>query len=80
MHTLILYSRPGCHLCERLLDELQPMLGPDDAVRIVDISEDPELTRRYGLRIPVLHTGTQELSAWPFDRARVASYLESRNA
>ena len=80
MHSLILYSRPGCHLCELLLDELRPMLGPSDEVRIVDISENADLTRRYGLRIPVLHTGTQELSAWPFDRARVASYLKSRNS
>jgi Glutaredoxin-like domain (DUF836) len=76
--NLILYSRAQCHLCEQLLEELASLLdqGERAAVRIVDIDEDPQLVRRYGLRIPVL-TGDdgQELCSFPLDLARVKSYL-----
>jgi hypothetical protein len=77
---LVLYSRPECHLCEELLEQLRPMLEPADEVRIVDISGDIGLERRYSLRIPVLTTEDGlELSSYPFDRDRVANYLaESR--
>jgi hypothetical protein len=77
---LVLYSRPECHLCEELLEQLGPMLEPTDKVRIVDIDGDIGLERRYGLRIPVLTTEDGlELSSYPFDRDRVANYLaESR--
>jgi hypothetical protein len=77
---LVLYSRPECHLCEELLEQLGPMLEPTDKVRIVDIDGDIGLERRYGPRIPVLTTEDGlELSSYPFDRDRVANYLaESR--
>ena len=76
MKTLSLYSRPGCHLCEELEAELRELLaGRAVAVTIVDISDDPGLETRYGLRIPVLAHGEEELSGYPLDRKRVERYL-----
>ncbi len=75
MKRLVLYSRPGCHLCEELLEELAPLLPPDAVVETVDISGDPALERRYGLRIPVLESAGVELSSYPLDRARVERFL-----
>lgn len=75
MTELTLYSRPGCHLCELLLAELAPLLGSDVVVATVDVSEDEGLERRYGLRIPVLACGEEELSSYPLDRERVARFL-----
>ena len=48
--------REGCGLCEEMLAELETLgrtlkLPPID---VVDVDSDPELTRRYGLHIPVL--------------------------
>ena len=80
MVRLTLYSRAGCHLCEMLLDELAPLIGGKAEVEIVDISDDPELMRRYGLRIPVLSCGTSELSAYPLNRERVREFLATRVA
>jgi hypothetical protein len=77
MKTLFLYSRPGCHLCELLAEELQPLLTGRAVLRFVDIGEDAALQRRYGLRIPVLVTDDGELSGYPLDRARVVKYLET---
>lgn len=74
--TLTLYSRPECHLCEQLETELYELLqGRDVAVRIVDITEDPELEREYLIRIPVLADGATELSEYPLDRGRVERWL-----
>ena len=52
---VILYTRPGCHLCEAAEAEIA---GADCAeqftLEIVNIEPDPTLVRRYGLEIPVV--------------------------
>lgn len=78
MRTLKLFSRPQCHLCELLLDELRPLLDATTAVEIVDISEDPDLMRRYGLRIPVLSCDGEEISGYPLDTDRVRRILATQ--
>ena len=76
MKTLQLYSRPGCHLCERLEAELGPVISGHALLEIIDISEDPTLLRRYGLRIPVLADDGRELSGYPLQVDRVRSHLK----
>src|SRR5690606_40477163 len=74
--TLTLYSRPGCHLCEDLEADLAEMIrGRSISVEIVDISDDPGLERRYGVRIPVRADGATELSGYPLYRERIAGWL-----
>lgn len=81
IRVLTLYSRPGCHLCEQVEIELLEMLrGRPVEVRLVDITEDPDLEREYFIRIPVLADGATELSEYPLDRARVASWLAESSA
>ena len=75
MRRLTLYSRPDCHLCELLVADLMPLLSPDIQLDVVDISDDIDLTRRYGLRIPVLLEKGQELSSYPLDKAHVRAHL-----
>jgi hypothetical protein len=74
---LTLYSRPECHLCEALLADLLPLLGPEVSVETVDVDSSVALERRYGLRIPVLAAGDVELSGYPLDREGVRRYLAS---
>jgi hypothetical protein len=73
--TLTLYSRPECHLCELLTEELAPLVGDRVRLEVVDIGTDPALERRYGLRIPVLMAGDTELSGYPLDHDRVRRHL-----
>jgi hypothetical protein len=75
--TLTLYSRPECHLCEALLEELAPLLPESVAVVKFDVDSSAETMRRYGLRIPVLAAGNEELSGYPLDRERVQRFLDS---
>jgi hypothetical protein len=71
------YSRPGCGLCEQMLEELASVLPPAEAARVqvVDIDTDPELTRKYGTRIPVLLVDGEFVCAYRLDRQRVAAHL-----
>ena len=51
----LLYSRPGCGLCEEMLLELAAL--PDAAqagVDVLDMDADPAAKVRYGHKIPVL--------------------------
>lgn len=51
MPEVILYTRPGCHLCEDARAVLEAYgLEP----RLVNIDTDPALQERYRLTIPVV--------------------------
>ena len=75
MRRLQLYSRPGCHLCERLLEELAPEVLGRAQIEVVNIDSDPELKKRFGLRIPVLAADERELSGYPLDLEAVEKFL-----
>ena len=75
MKALVLFSREDCHLCERLVEALVPVIENRATLEIVDIDVDPELVDRYGLRIPVLVGEGTELSGYPLDQSRVERYL-----
>lgn len=71
------YSRADCSLCERMLDELAELLGPEGAaaVQVVDIGGQPELEHRYGARIPVLTLDGEFVCAYRLDADRVRAFL-----
>jgi hypothetical protein len=74
---LYLYTREGCHLCERFLLDLGldfPAVARSVAMR--DIDAVTAWAAAYGLRIPVLTIGDDEvLCEGHYDRARVQSAL-----
>ena len=53
MH-LILYSKPGCHLCEGLEAKLNQVTQFDFELEIRDITTNDELFDAYQYTIPVL--------------------------
>jgi hypothetical protein len=52
---VILYSKPGCHLCEQSKEAMQAA-GCSDLFTIeeINIETDPELNARYRYDIPVI--------------------------
>jgi hypothetical protein len=51
----LLYSRPGCGLCEEMLQALAALPAVSGvAVDVVDVDADADTRRRYGHKIPVL--------------------------
>ena len=52
--TLLLLTRPGCHLCEEFRDELEQAFPGRYQLREACVDDRPEWRERYGLKIPVL--------------------------
>ena len=78
---LTLFSRRDCPLC----DEMRRDLAAWDAgqgryhLTVVDIETDRRLSRRYGLRIPVLTRGEEEICAGRLDTTRHGLFLAAVN-
>jgi glutaredoxin len=58
MARLVMYSRPGCHLCD---DARVVLLRVGEPFDEVDIESDDELLKRYLERIPVIALDGEEL-------------------
>lgn len=77
--TLVLYRRPGCQICdegEETVREAARTLGRRVRLLRVDITEDPELMKRYLVEIPVLAEldGRERMRA-PFDPGAILALL-----
>ncbi|HEY9888429.1 MAG TPA: glutaredoxin family protein [Candidatus Obscuribacterales bacterium] len=51
---LVLYSKPGCHLCEGLQAKLEALSHLDFELEIRNITTRPDWFDRYQYEIPVL--------------------------
>ncbi|NER81713.1 MAG: glutaredoxin family protein [Leptolyngbya sp. SIO1D8] len=51
---LVLYSKPGCHLCEGLQEKLEALGHLDFTLEIRDITTRPDWFAAYQYEIPVL--------------------------
>jgi glutaredoxin len=80
--TVTVLSRPGCHLCEEAMAELDAHLqaraesGPSIVVEEVDIETDDDLHRRYLERIPVIKVGDRIISEIWFEAGSFDEALE----
>ena len=54
MMKLILYSKPGCHLCEGLAEKLEAASHLHFELEVRDITTRDEWFQRYQYEIPVL--------------------------
>ena len=77
---VLLYTRPGCHLCENASADLAPLArrhGLD--VRTINIEDDAEAYDRWWDRIPVIVVGETVLKA-PIDRVALRRAIERARA
>jgi thioredoxin reductase (NADPH) len=76
MREVTVFSRQRCHLCELLLEEIEPLCRAHGvALSVVDVDMDANRRERYGPRVPVVCAGDVELCCGHFDRARVVAWL-----
>lgn len=75
--TWTVLGRVDCSLCEQLLVDLAQLLDPEQAARVqvLEVSEDPELERKYGSRVPVLLHEGEFVCAYRLDPERVRALL-----
>jgi glutaredoxin len=73
--NVVLFTRRGCHLCERVEDLLASHF-PD--VVIVDVDATPEDAARYGMRVPVLQVDGLDVLEGRIDEAALVAALGIR--
>ncbi|HET9671584.1 MAG TPA: glutaredoxin family protein [Actinomycetota bacterium] len=76
MRHVVLYSRPGCHLCDVARDVLEAVRAriPFE-LEEVDIRADQALELEYGIRIPVVTVDGEERFEVTVDRDQLVSIL-----
>jgi len=82
MADVVVYSRPGCHLCEEALEQIVALHGEGYRFNLheVDIESNDLLLRRYLERIPVVEVDGVEVSELVLDRAAVKARLDTVGA
>jgi glutaredoxin len=70
--SLVLYGRPGCHLCDDARQVLERLGHPFEEV---DIESDEALLRRWLERIPVIVRDGEILSELVVNEARLQARL-----
>jgi hypothetical protein len=71
------YSRPGCHLCELLVDELMPLIRGRLDLEMVNIDDSPELTLKYGTLIPLVEYDGETVCNFHLDSAAIRAILRT---
>jgi thioredoxin-like negative regulator of GroEL len=75
--TLVVLSRPLCHLCTDLLAALEPLAHARGLqVAVLDIDDHPDLETRFGRDIPVVLWEGQCIHAGPAKGERLAWVLQ----
>jgi glutaredoxin len=79
---VVVYSRPGCHLCEEALEAIVALHseGYRFALREVDIESDELLLLRMLERIPVVEVDGVPVSELVLDQAGLRARLDTVGA
>jgi c-di-GMP-related signal transduction protein len=82
MADVVVYSRPGCHLCEEAFEQIVALHkeGYRFSLHEIDIESNDLLLRRYLERIPVVEVDGLEVSELILDRAALKTRLDTVGA
>jgi hypothetical protein len=74
---LTVYSRPGCHLCEKLIEELLPLIRDRAELEVLNIDTRADWTQAYGSLIPLVELNGRALCHYHLDRGAVVAALDA---
>ena len=75
---VVVYSRRGCHLCELLLGELEPLVRGKAVILVRDVDEREEWQAAYGDSVPVVFIGGDEICRCKLDKRAVLEKIAAR--
>ena len=75
MPTLHVYSRQSCHLCDVLLEQLQPLVAGVMTIEVRDIDTRPEWHEQHFLDIPVVEFDGQLVCRHRLDTEAIRELL-----
>jgi glutaredoxin len=75
--VVTIYSRENCHLCDVALEALKSVEAElNFKIEKIDIDKDPDLVRKYGEEVPVIHIDGKHHDMFRVDLDRFRSSLE----
>lgn len=82
MADVVVYSRPGCHLCEEAIGQIVALHGAGYRFNLheVDVESDELLLRRYLERIPVVEVDGRVVCDLILDRDALTDMLDTVGA
>ena len=73
---VVVYTRPGCHLCDVALDVVADVCADTGATwKQVYISGNDDLTRQFGDQVPVTYVDGAQHDFWRVDPERLRRAL-----
>jgi len=69
------FSRPGCHLCEELMEQLLSLARDRFTVELRNIDTREDWTEEFGIRIPVVRVGGKDICQYHLDREALQKAL-----
>ena len=77
MNKLILYTKPGCHLCDEMKQVLNDLPGDIKIIiEEVNIETETSLREKYKYKIPVLTLNGRVIAKYRTDRERLIRILK----
>ena len=78
MSRVVMYGKPGCHLCDDAREIIRSVCGELGVEwSEVDITQDDQLFTQYGEQIPVTFVDGKQHDFWRVDPARLRKALMS---
>ena len=75
---VVMYGRPGCHLCDEARVVVERVCAEVGTSYVeVSIDDDPALQERYGEEIPVTLVDGRRHDFWRVDEARLRAALSA---
>ncbi|MCC6422839.1 MAG: glutaredoxin family protein [Phycisphaerales bacterium] len=79
MDELILYGKPGCHLCDVMKGVILEVAKSRTLnLRVVNILDDPQIHQLYRYEIPVLLVNGREIARHRVTAGQLESALKSK--
>ena len=79
MKQVVIYSKPGCHLCEDAAAQLRRLQQAHlFELHEVNILSDPATFEKFKYDVPVVFIDSQQTSERYFDAQRFLVHLEER--
>lgn len=80
MPSIQVYGRPGCHLCEQLIEDITPLLRGRAVLEVLNIDSRPDWREKYDTRVPVVELDGRFVCEYRLDRAALHRLLSGTDS
>ncbi len=78
MPRISVYSRPGCHLCDELVETLLPLVRDLAVVDVCNVDTRDDWRQKFGTRVPVVEVDGRFVCQYTLDAPALQQVLAAR--